>query len=324
MGVDIPDSTLVDWCGRAMQVLLPLIELIEAAIMGSDLLHADDTPIRVLDRSLRDKGLGKGVKKGRLWTYVRDQRPWAGVAPPGAVYYFAPDWKEEHVHRHLKQASGILQADGYKGYAKLYEAGTDGKRRFREASCWAHWRRDFHDIWTSNKSEIAREALDRIGALYDIEREVAGQPADIRLAVRQKHSKEKVEAFRVWAEAQLTRIPGKSDLAGAFRYGLSRWSSFCLFLEDGRVAIDNNAAERALRPIGVGRRNWLFAGADTGAETLARAMTIIETAKMNGLDPQAYLADVLDRIQDHKINRLAELLPWNWVPTTAIICAEAA
>ena len=141
MGVDIPDSTLVDWCGRAMQVLLPLIELIEAAIMGSDLLHADDTPIRVLDRSLRDKGLGKGVKKGRLWTYVRDQRPWAGVAPPGAVYYFAPDWKEEHVHRHLKQASGILQADGYKGYAKLYEAGTDGKRRFREASCWAHWRR---------------------------------------------------------------------------------------------------------------------------------------------------------------------------------------
>ncbi|AVA24877.1 MULTISPECIES: IS66 family transposase [unclassified Rhizobium] len=324
MGVDIPDSTLVDWCGRAMQVLLPLIELIEAAIMSSDLLHADDTPIRVLDRSLRDKGLGKGVKKGRLWTYVRDQRPWAGIAPPGAVYYFAPDWKEEHVHRHLKEASGILQADGYKGYAKLYEAGTDGKRRFREASCWAHWRRDFHDIWTSNKSEIAREALDRIGALYDIERGIAGKSADIRLAARQKHSKAKVEAFRVWAEAQLTRIPGKSDLAGAFRYGLSRWSSFCLFLEDGRVAIDNNAAERALRPIGVGRRNWLFAGADTGAETLARAMTIIETAKMNGLDPQAYLADVLDRIQDHKINRLAELLPWNWKPTAAIICAEAA
>jgi len=324
MGVDIPDSTLVDWCGRAMRVLLPLIELIEAAIMSSDLLHADDTPIRVLDRSLRDKGLGKGVKKGRLWTYVRDQRPWAGIAPPGAVYYFAPDWREEHVHRHLDQASGILQADGYKGYAKLYEAGPDGKRRFREASCWAHWRRDFHDIWTSNKSEIAREALDRIGALYDIEREVAGKSADIRLAARQKHSKAKVEAFRVWAEAQLTRIPGKSDLAGAFRYGLSRWSSFCLFLEDGRVAIDNNAAERALRPIGVGRRNWLFAGADTGAETLARAMTIIETAKMNGLDPQAYLADVLDRIQDHKINRLAELLPWNWKPTAAIICAEAA
>ncbi len=266
MGADIPDSTLVDWCGRAMRVLQPLIERIETAIMGSDLLHADDTPIRVLDRSLRDKGLGKGVKKGRIWTYVRDQRPWAGAAPP---------------------------------------------------------RRDFHDIWTSNKSEIACEALDRIGALYDIEREIAGQPADIRLATRQKQSKPKVEALRVWAEAQLARIPGKGDLAQAFRYGLSRWSSFCLFLEDGRVAIDNNAAERALRPIGVGRKNWLFAGADTGAETLARAMTIIETAKMNGLDPQAYLADVLDRIHDHKIKRLDELLPWNWESVIAT-CAEAA
>jgi transposase len=323
MGADIPDSTLVDWCGRAMQVLQPLIERIETAIMGSDLLHADDTPIRVLDRSLRDKGLGKGVKKGRIWTYVRDQRPWAGAAPPGAVYYFAPDWKEEHVHRHLKQTSGILQADGYKGYGKLYEPNTDGKRRFREAACWAHWRRDFHDIWTSNKSEIAREALDRIGALYDIERDIAGQPADVRLTARQKLSKPKVEALRVWAEAQLPRIPGKGDLATALRYGLSRWSSFCLFLDDGRVAIDNNAAERALRPIGVGRRNWLFAGADTGAETLARAMTIIETAKMNGLDPQAYLADLLDRIHDHKINRLDELLPWHWSPV-ATICAEAA
>ncbi|NTI78949.1 IS66 family transposase [Rhizobium rhizogenes] len=323
MGVDIPDSTMVDWCGRAMQVLQPLIERIETTIMASDLLHADDTPIRVLDRSLRDKGMGKGVKKGRIWTYVRDQRPWAGTSPPGAVYYFAPDWKEEHVHRHLNQSSGILQADGYKGYGKLYSPGEDGTSRFKEAACWAHWRRDFHDIWTSNKSEIAREALDRIGALYDIERGINGQPPDIRLATRQAQSKPKVDALRHWAEAQLTRIPGKSDLAAAFRYGLSRWASLRLFLQDGRVAIDNNAAERALRPIGVGRRNWLFAGADTGAETLARAMTIIETAKMNGLDPQAYLADVLDRIHDHKINRLDELLPWNWSPLVKI-AAEAA
>ena len=317
MGVDVPDSTLVDWCGRAMQVLRPLIERIEKEIMKSDVLHADDTPIRVLDRSLRDKGLGKGVKKGRIWTYVRDQRPWAGSAPPGAVYYFAPDWKEEHVHRHLEKASGILQADGYKGYTKLYEPGSDGKRRFWEASCWAHWRRDFHDIWTANKSGIAREALDRIGALYDIERDIVGRPADVRLATRQKHSKPKIDELHAWAEKQLLRIPGKSELAKALRYGLSRWPSLCLFLEDGRVAMDNNAAERALRPIGVGRRNWLFAGADTGAETLARAMTIIETAKMNGINPQAYLADVLDRIHDHKINRLDELLPWNWKPLAA-------
>jgi len=329
MGADIPDSTLVDWCGRAMKVLKPLIDRIEAEVMASDLLHADDTPIRVLDRSLRDRGLGKGVKKGRVWAYVRDQRPWAGAAPPGAVYRFAPDWKEEHVREHLQKTEGILQADGYKGFAKLYDPGPDGAVQLREAACWAHLRRDFHDVWTSTGSAIAREALDRIGALYDIERSISGQPAEVRRAVRQEQSQPKVEAFRTWAEQQLTRIPGKGDLARAFRYGLGRWPSFCLFLEDGRVAIDNNPAERALRPIGIGRKNWLFAGADTGAETLARAMTVIETAKMNGLDPQAYLAVrhgprtmaapwlTLDRINDHMINRIDELLPWNWAPRNA-------
>jgi len=323
MGADIPDSTLVDWCGRAMKVLAPLIERIEADIMASDLLHADDTPIRVLDKSLRDRGLGKGVKKGRIWAYVRDQRPWAGAAPPGAVYTFAPNWKEEHVHRHLSNTRGILQADAYKGYTKLYAPDADGTPRLREAACWAHLRRDFHDEWSKTKSAIAREALDRIGTLYDIEREITGQPAEIRLAARQKHSAPKVDAFFAWAESQLVLIPGKGDLAKAFRYGLSRRAAFSLFLEDGRVAIDNNPAERALRPIGIGRKNWLFAGADTGAETLARAMTVIETAKMNGLDPQAYLADILTRIHDHKINRLDELLPWNWAPL-AVPNAEAA
>ncbi len=318
MGADIPDSTLVDWCGRAMKVLQPLTERLETEIMASDLLHCDDTPIRVLDRSRRDKGLGKGVKQGRIWAYVRDQRPWDGAAPPGAIYYFAPDRKGEHVGQHLQGSSGILQADAYAGFNKLYEKRADGSRQFREAACWAHLRRDFHDIWTSDKSQIAREALDRIGKLYDIEREIAGQPAEARLRARQTKSKPKVEALRQWAEQQLTRIPGKGDLAKAFRYGLSRWPSFCLFLEDGRVAIDNNAAERAMRPIGIGRKNWLFAGADTGAETLARAMTLVETAKLNGLDPQAYLADVLDRIHDHKINRIDELLPWNWTPEKAV------
>lgn len=323
MGADIPDSTLVDWCGRAMKVLAPLIERIEADVMASDLLHADDTPIRVLDRASRDKGLGKGVKKGRIWAYIRDQRPWAGTAPPGAVYDFAPDWKEEHVHRNLANTRGILQADGYKGYAKLYDPDPDGTPRLREAACWAHLRRDFHDEWDKTKSAIAREALDRIGALYDIEREITGRPAEIRLAARQTHSAPKVAAFFAWAERQLALIPGKGDLAKAFRYGLSRKDAFSLFLSDGRVAIDNNPAERALRPIGIGRKNWLFAGADTGAETLARAMTIIETAKMNGLDPQAYLADILARINDHKINRLDDLLPWNWSPLPATL-PEAA
>ena len=248
----IPESTLVGWCGRAMKTLSPLIEQIEVDIMGCDLLHADDTPIRVLDRSLRDKGLGKGVRQGRIWAYVRDQRPWAGAAPPGAVYRFAPNWKEEHVLSHLADARGILQADGYKGYAKLYQPEADGVPSFREAACWAHLRRDFHDFWASTKSEIAREALDRIGKLYDIERDINGQTADVRHAARQKLSQPKVTAFFAWSEQQLLRIPGKSDLAKAFRYGLNRQEAFSLFLTDGRVAIDNNPAERALRPIANG------------------------------------------------------------------------
>lgn len=323
MGADIPDTTLVDWCGAAMRTLAPLIERIEADVMASDILHADDTPIRVLDRSAKSKGLGKGVKQGRIWTYVRDQRPWAGQAPPGAVYYFSPDRKGEHPRKHLKNSAGILQADAYTGFKALYETRADGSTQFREAACWAHLRRDFHDIWTGTKSEIAKTALDRIGQLYDIEREIKGLNADERLAIREEKSKPKVEAFRAWAEVQLTLIPGKGDLAKAFRYGLSRWPSFTLFLEDGRVAIDNNAAERGMRPIGVGRRNWLFAGSDTGGETLARAMTIIETAKMNSLNPQAYLTDILSRIHDHKINKLDELLPWNWAPAEAEDCKAA-
>lgn len=323
MGADIPDTTLVDWCGAAMRTLAPLIERIEADVMASDILHADDTPIRVLDRSAKSKGLGKGVTQGRIWTYVRDQRPWSGAAPPGAVYYFSSDRKGEHPRKHLKNSAGILQADAYSGFKALYEVGADGSAQFREAACWAHLRRAFHDIWIATKSEIAKEALDWIGQFYDIEREIKGMTPGERHAIRQQKTKPKVEAFHAWAEAQLTRIPGKSDLAKAFRYGLSRWPSFTLFLEDGRVAIDNNAAERGMRPIGVGRRNWLFAGSDTGGETLARAMTIIETAKMNGLDPQAYLADILARIHDHKINRLDRLLPWNWTPATAEECKAA-
>ena len=216
-----------------------------------------------------------------------------------------------------------MQADAYTGFKALYEKREDGSIQFREAACWAHLRRDFHDIWIATKSEIAKEALDRIGKFYDIEREIKGVSADERLAIRQQKAKPKVDAFHAWAEAQLARIPGKSDLAKAFRYGLSRWCSFTLFLDDGRVAIDNNAAERGMRPIGVGRRNWLFAGSDTGGETLARAMTVIETAKMNGLDPQAYLTDVLSRIHDYKINQLDELLPWNWTPAAGEDCKAA-
>lgn len=312
MGAEIPDSTLLDWCGRAMKVLAPVIERIEAEVMAAPVLHADDTPIRVLDRSGRDRGLGKGVTQGRVWAYVSDQRPWAGTAPPGVVYRFSPDRKGEHPQRHLREGGGILQADAYACFNPLYELRADGSSQFREAACWAHLRRDFHDVWEGKKSEIAREALDRIGKVYDVEREIACQSAELRKAARLKHSRPMVDAFKTWAEAQLLRLPGKVDLAKAFRYGLSLWTSFELFLEDGRVGIDNNPAERAMRPIGIGRKNWLFAGSDSGGETLARAMTLIETAKINGIDPQAWLANVLDRIHDHKFNRLDELLPWNW------------
>lgn len=314
MGANIPASTLVDWCGQGVRVLEPLVERIRADILTSDRLHADDTPVRVLDPSKRIDGIGKGVKEGRIWTYVRDDRPWGGAAPPGAAYFFSVDRKGEHPQRHLAGFSGILQADAYSGFKALYAPDASGKTRIREAACWAHLRRDFFDVHTATKSEIAREALDRIGELYDIERQISGQSRDVRRAIRQEQTCPKTEAFKAWSAAQLTRIPGKSDLAKAFRYALNRWDAFTLFLDDGRVAIDNNTAERAIKPVVIGRKNFLFAGSDAGGETLASAMTIIETAKFNGLDPQAYLADIFARIHDHKINRIDELLPWNWKP----------
>lgn len=314
MGAEIPASTLVDWCGQGVRVLSPLVGQIRTDVMTADRLHADDTPVRVLDRARRLEGLGKGVKEGRIWTYLRDDRPWGGTAPPGIAYFFSPDRKSVHPHGHLAEFSGILQADAYTGFKALYEPDATGAVRIREAACWAHLRRDFHDVWTGTKSEIARKALDRIGALYDIEREITGCSAEERRRVRQTRTRPLAEDFKAWAETQLGRVSGKSALAKAFRYALRRWPSFTLFLEDGRVAIDNNPAERAIKPVVIGRKNWLFAGADAGGETLAEAMTIIESAKLSGHDPEAYLADILARIGDHKINRLDELLPWNWVP----------
>ena len=313
LGADIPRSTLIDWCGQGTRVLEPLATLIKQSVLSSDRLHADDTPIRVLDPKAKANGKDRGVKEGRIWTYVRDDRPWAGDDPPAVAYYFSPDRKGEHPQAHLKNFRGILQADAYAGFKALYAPQPDGTVRVREAACWAHLRRDFHDVWKATGSEIAKDALDRIGALYDIEREINGQPAERRLEVRARQSKPRADAFHDWMNAQLPRLPGKGDLAKAMRYALTRWPSFTLFLTDGRVAIDNNAAERAVKPVVIGRKNWMFAGSDAGGETLADAMTIIETAKMSGLNPEAYLADVLARINDHLNPKLAELLPWNWV-----------
>lgn len=313
-GVDVPRSTLIDWCGQAIGTLRPLIERIKAEVMGADRLHADDTPIRVLDPT-RAAGRARAVKEGRVWVYVRDDRPWRGPDPPGVAYYFSPDRRGEHPRRHLAGFAGVLQADAYAGFRKLYEGDTEGDApNIREAACWAHLRRDFHDVWQATGSPIAKDALERIGALYDIERGITGQPAARRREVREAHSRPRAEAFRAWCEGQLARLPGKGDLAKALRYALKRWDAFTLFLGDGRVAIDNNPAERALRPVAIGRKNWLFAGADAGGETLADALTLIETAKLAGLNPEAYLADVLARINDHLVTRLDELLPWNWTP----------
>jgi transposase len=312
MGAEIPRSTLIDWCGQAAAAVRPVANLIRAEVMAADRLHADDTPIRVLDPKMKLVGKERGVKEGRVWVYVRDDRPWAGQDPPAAAYWFSPDRKGEHPQTHLRNFVGILQADAYAGFRKLYERGIDGEPRIREAACWAHLRRDFHDIWKSTDSPIARDALEQIGKLYDVERAINSTPLERRLAARQQQSCPLVLAFRAWCEQQLNRIPGKGDLAKAIRYALGRWESFTLFLDDPRVAIDNNAAERAIRPIAVGRKNFLFAGADAGGEILADAMTVIETAKLSGLNPEVYLADILTRIRDHEPAKLDDLLPWNW------------
>ena len=290
--------------------------------MASDLLHADDTPIRVLDRSRRDRGLGKGVKKGRIWAYVRDQRPWAGTAPPGAAYRFAPDWKESTSARTWPRPAASSRRTAIRAIQASTTRAPTATARFREAACWAHLRRDFHDVWTGTRSEIAREALDRIGALYDIEREITGSPPKMRLP-RGKPQRAQGRGLPGLGGTPADAPPARATWP---RPSATRSAAGPPSASSSRTAAWRSTTTRPSAPCArlvIGRKNWLFAGADTGGETLARAMTLIETAKINGLDPQAYLADLLDRIHDHKINRLDELLPWNWVPV-APSCAEAA
>ena len=300
-GIELERSTLAGWVGQCAALLRPLIEALSKELMASSVLHGDDTPVPVLD-----PGRGK-TKEGRLWAYVRDERPHGGPAPPAAIYFYSPDRKGCHPQAHLKDFRGILQADGYAGFNKLYESG-----RIAEASCWAHVRRKFYDIFEADKSPVAQETITRIAALYAIEREINGKPPHERQARRQTQTKPLIEALKVWAGQTLPTLSGKSELAKAFRYMTSRWDSLTGFLGDGRIQIDNNAAERAMRGVALGRKNYLFAGSDKGGERAAAIYSLIETAKLGGLNPEDYLRDVLTNIAGHPVNRVAELLPWNW------------
>ena len=321
-GVEISLSTAADVVGTVVGVLKPLHDLIEAHVLAAERLHGDDTTVPVLAKGKTDTG--------RIWTYVRDDRPFGGEAPPGAVYYYSRDRRGEHPVKHLSSYAGILQADAYGGYNALYEAGRS-PGPISAALCWVHARRPFFvlaDIEASARrtaqgktpaviAPLALEAVRRIDALFEIERAINGRTAEERKAVRQELSAPLVAELEVWMREQRAKLARGNDVAKAMDYMLKRWAAFTRFLDDGRICLSNNAAERALRGIALGRKSWLFCGSDRGGERAALMYGLIVTAKMNDIDPQAWLADVLARIADLPQNRLHELLPWNWKAAAA-------
>ena len=308
--IDIDRSTMADWVGCMAALLDPLVAAIGKHVCAGEVLHADDTTVKVLA-----PGLGR-TKTGRLWAAVRDERPFGGTAAPAAFYRYSADRCAEHAHVLLGSCRGFLHADGYAGFNNLFaDDPKTGKPRLTEVACWAHARRNIYEVYESTASPLAKEALERIADLFAIEARINGRSPAERLAVRQREAVPLLTEFKSFLDKALTEISGKSTLAKAIRYALTRWTALTRYTTDGRLEMTNNAVERAIRPLALTRKNYLFAGADSGGIRAAAMYTLIETAKMNGLDPEAYLRDIIARIAYHPINRIAELLPWNWRPT---------
>ncbi len=305
-GVDIERSTMADWIGRLAFLFSPLVDAVAVHVRAGEAIHADDTPVPVLD-----PGRGR-TKTGRLWVAVRDERTWGSGVPPAVYYQYAPDRKGERAQSLLRGCRGYLHADAYAGFKSLYEPNpVTGVAALTEVGCWAHARRYLYDAHVATKSPRAKELLETISGLFAIEKQIKGRSAEERLTIRQQESVPILTALKVRFDETLRQGSKKGKLADAIRYSTSRWPSMMRFIEDGRLDISNNAAERAIRPVAIGRNNWTFAGSDSGGERAAMMYTLIECAKMNGLDPEAYLRQVIARIANHPARRIGELLPWN-------------
>lgn len=307
-GIDLDRSTLAEWVGKSTALLEPLADAIGRHVLAGRAVFADDTPLKMQAK----------VKctTARIWTYVRDERPWKGQgdsqAPPAAWYRFSADRKGAHPANHLRPFNGWIHADGYAGFNELYRGGA-----ICEVACMAHIRRKFVDVFHSEGSVIAEEAIRRIAALYAVEKDARGLAPEERVLLRRDRAKPILDDLEAWLGAQLPKISGKSELAKAIRYALTRMKKLRPYLDHGFLEIDNNTAERAMKPVAIGRKNYLFVGSEGGGKAAATAYTLIETAKLNGVDPQAWLTHVLGRIADHKITRLDELLPWRYAAAAA-------
>jgi transposase len=314
-GIALDRSTLSHWVGAACWWLAPLYDLVVGTVLSSPKVFADDTTLPVLD-----PGRGR-TKTGRLWCYAVDDRPWCGPSHPAVAYVYSEDRKAIRPAAHLAQFDGVLQVDGYAGFKRL--AGERADNSVRLAFCWSHMRRPFYQFHASTKSPVAAELLARLASLYEIEAGIRGKSAEHRRAVRDARSRPIVDALHVWLQEQVPRLPGSSDLARAMRYALRHWPGLVAFLDDGRIEMDTNVVERAIRPVALNRKNALFAGSDGGARHWAIAMTLITTAKLNGVEPMAWLTDVLERVVSGrtKAHELESLLPWNWKPQGAKIAA---